>query len=106
MSFESTHKLSFEIAPWLTQDFKRFRVGTCDGLWNATDESYDILAVTNEAPGNGHFEDVLEWFEQSCRRDKKSLRFLELWNEGLKKNLIEKRGFKDIGNDNVEKIFV
>lgn len=115
MSFKSTHNLDFAIGQWeplpghtvdVAEGFLRFKVGTCNGLWRSTKSSYEILAVTNETPGNGHFDDVLEWFEQSCRRDKRSLRVLELWNEKLKKHLIEKRGFKDIQNDNVEKIFL
>lgn len=77
-------------------------MGTCEGVWLSTQVSYDILAVSNNQQGNGHFEDVLQWFEFSCRREGYVLRFLECWNKDFKKHLIEKRGFKDIGNDNVE----
>lgn len=113
MSFETTHKLDFEVAPWEpipgfmnnTENFYRFRVGTCHGLWRSTWISYDILAIDNEEKGNGHFEDVLEWFEQSCRRDKKCLRILEVMNKRFKTHLIEKRGFVDIKLDNVQKLF-
>src|SRR5678816_1085685 len=105
--FKSTHDLPFEIAPWepligfpFAKDFMRFRVGTCSGLWQSTKDSYDILAIDNESKGNGHFEDVLEWFEQSCRRDKKAFRILEVWNEKLATHLINKRGFTYQGNDN------
>lgn len=102
------HGLDFEVAEYdlnvdPNTDWKRFRVGTCEGLWCSTETSYDILAITNSVPGNGHLTDTLQWFEESCRRDKKSLRVLECWNQGLKKHLIEKRGFFDIGNDNVQK---
>lgn len=106
------HKLDFLVADWeplpgfpIAGEFKRFRVGTCDGLWASTDFSYDILAVTNEQKGNGHFEDVLQWFYYSCIRDKKKFRILEVWNQDLKKHLIEKRGFKASGLDNVEKSY-
>lgn len=107
--FKSKHNLDFEIAEWvplinmpLAKEFFRFRVGTCSGLWRSTKDSYDILAIDNKNPGNGHFDDVLEWFIQSCKRDKKVLRVLEIWNKNFKKHLIEKRGFKKINKDDVE----
>ena len=105
LPFQSEHNLIFEVAPYpLNIDSKKewiaFRVGTCEGLWCSTAKSYEILAVKNNKIGNGHFNDVLEWFEQSCRRDKKSLKILEVWNSNFKKHLIEKRFFKDIGKDN------
>lgn len=106
MEFESTHKLDFEVADWQYDgQYKRFRIGTCDGLWGSIETSYGILAVSNSSPGNGHFTDVLEWFENSCKRDNKSLQILEVWNKRLKKHLIEKCGFVDIGNNHVEKVF-
>ena len=104
--FVSTHKLDFECAPWQRgENFLRFRVGTCEGLWLSTDESYGIVAVINSEPNNGHFTDVLEWFENSAKRDGKSLQILEVFNRKLKKHLIEKRGFKKIKGNNVEKTF-
>ena len=109
LEFKSSHDLIFEVAPWVplvdfpaAKEFIRFRVGTCFGIWRSTEDSYDILGITNETPGNGHFEDVLEWFKRSCRRDKKHFRILEVWNKKLKRHLVSKRGFKDIGGDNVE----
>lgn len=104
--FQSEHNLAFEVAPYpynidnQTQ-WMCFRVGTCEGLWGSTKESYDILAIVNYQHGNGHFNDVLQWFQQSCCRDKKTLRILEVWNSKFKNHLITKRQFKDIGNDNV-----
>ncbi len=100
------HKLQFEVAPYhLNVDpditWQMFRVGTCEGLWSHDDKSYMILAIENKQPGNGHFTDVLQWFEYSCRRDKRSLKIMQVWNSRLKRHLINK-GFKDIGNDNVE----
>jgi hypothetical protein len=103
--FTSEHKLDFEVAEWITRDFRRFRIGTCEGLWRATSFSYDILAVENTELGNGHFNDVLQWFEHSATRDNRKFRILETWNTRLKHHLIEKRGFIDIGNDNLEKSF-
>jgi len=110
----TAHKLDFEVADWVPipgfaacKDFKRFRVGTCHGLWQSTESSYDILAIENDTKGNGHFEDVMQWFEASCERDHKDFKILEVWNAKLKKHLTKKRGFKIIGkSDNVIKRFI
>lgn len=106
----TSHNLDFECAPWEplpgfpnAENFTRFRIGTCEGLWTSTLQTYDILAITNSIPGNGHFEDVLQWFENSCKRDGKHLRFLEIMNKDFKNHLIQKRGFKSQGLDNVIK---
>lgn len=93
MSFQSTHKLEFLVAPWITEDFTRFKIGTVNGIWTSTKNTYDILGIDNDCPGNGHFDDVFEWFENSCKRDKKDFRILEVWNKRLRKHLTEKRGF-------------
>lgn len=106
MEFETTHKLPFEVAPWEhDSEFQRFRVGTVTGLWSYDKDNYHILAIDNSAPGNGHFEDVLQWFEFSCKRDKRNLQILEVWNDKLKAHLINKRGFVDIGEFNVQKTY-
>lgn len=103
--FTTVHSLSFEVAPWeRSEDWLRFRVGTCSGLWRSTSVSYAILAVTNDEPGNGHFEDVLQWFEHSCRRDGRALCMLVVANKRFKQHLIEKRDFIAVGN-NCVKIF-
>ena len=102
--FKTQHDLPFEVAAWLNEDFMRFRVGTCDGLWRSNGYSYEILAITNNERGNGHLNDVLEWFEHSCKRDGKNLLILEVWNQDFKKHLIEKRGFMRSEGDNLVKI--
>lgn len=63
-----------------------------------------FISVINSQPGNGHLDDVFQWFESSCKRDKKALIVMELMNERFKKHLLEKRGFSDMGKDNVIKI--
>jgi hypothetical protein len=73
--------------------FKQFRVGTCDGLWRTTDDAYEILAVLNRQKGNGHFKQAMLWFEQSCRRDGKKFRILEVWNVRLA-FMLRRNGFK------------
>lgn len=72
---------------------KLFRVGTCEGQWGDTYDSYFILSVVNSKPGNGHLNDVFEWFEMSCKRDNKNLLVLECENERFYNHLISKRGF-------------
>lgn len=109
MDFKTEHNLLFEVADYedslgFSNDWMAFRVGTCEGLWHSTERSYDILAVVNTCPGNGHFNDVLQWFENSCIRDKKNLRIIEVFNSDFKRHLIAKRGFRAHGRD-VVKVF-
>jgi hypothetical protein len=92
------HNLDFEVSEWeigmITKSgYDRFRIGTVTGLWRCTPISYNILAIENSEKGNGHLEDVFEWFENSCKRDKKNLVVEELLNEKFKTHLITQRGF-------------
>lgn len=107
--FQSSHKLEFLSGHWNnplnTDGWQCFKIGTCNGQWRATETSYEILSVINEKPGNGHFEDVLEWFENSCKRDKRDFRILEVWNTSLAAHLVIKRGFILQGKDNYIKRF-
>ena len=84
--------------------FIAFKVGTCGGLYRLTPESCEILAVENHKPNNGHFTDVLEWFEWACKKMKLPLRIIAFTNEGFKQHLLTKRGFHPFGDD-VEKCF-
>lgn len=110
--FESSHKLDFECAPdptgaALGMNSQRFRIGTCTGQWGTVTNGYYIMSVLNSCPGNGHFDDVLEWFEMSCKRDGYNLFVLECMNKGFYEHLISKRGFIALDGDreNVVKIF-
>jgi hypothetical protein len=105
--FRSTHDLQFMACPWhRSPEFIAYKIGTCSGIYSSTPVTYDIVAVVNDEPGNGHFEDVLEWFEQSCRRDRRDLRFMEILNEQLREHLVNKRGFTHEGKNNLIKRFV
>jgi hypothetical protein len=87
-------------------EFKKFRIGSCEGLWGCSDKEYIILAVINNTPGNGHFQDVLDWFRQSCVRDKKNLKISEVWNKRLLNHLITKKRFTKLPlGDNVIQSF-
>lgn len=114
--FRSTHNLKFESAEWVNpigiilnadevNPWLIYRVGTCHGQWRSTRDAYEILTVINEVPGNGHLQDVLEWFEQSCRRDKKDLVVREMWNRPFMEHLIAKRGFVQMNEESVIKHF-
>jgi hypothetical protein len=104
--FVSTHRLDFEVAPYPMKiddgfNWIAFRVGTCEGLWCSNNDFYEILAVVNNKPNNGHFKDVLEWFKTSCKRDKKNLKIREVWNQEFKRHLIEKHFFTKINRDDL-----
>jgi hypothetical protein len=107
----TTHDLDFEVAPWELAsmvpklNLMRFRVGTCEGVWGVDKLCYYILAIENKSSGNGHLQDVFEWFEASCKRDKKDLKVLEVWNIGFKNHLIKKRGFTKSGKQDLIKRF-
>lgn len=107
---KTTHNLDFECAPWeplpglpYAADYQRFRIGTCEGLWSSDKSNYIILAIENSCPGNGHLKDVFEWFENSCKRDKKDLLVMEIMNENFKRHLITKCKFRPYGTDHAIK---
>jgi hypothetical protein len=105
-AIKTTHNLDFESAPYATGIF-RFRIGTCSGQWGSCKDCYYIMSVFNEEPGNGHLEDVFEWFEYSCERDHRNLLVLYFLNDDFYDHLIEKRSFipLDKKGENVIKIF-
>lgn len=108
--FVSKHKLDFLVSDYKTffstsEKWFAFKVGTCEGLFTAKNNSYQILAILNNEINNGHFEDVMQWFENSCKRDNYSLMFLEIWNKKFRKHLVSKRGFVMVGEFNAEKKF-
>lgn len=101
------HKLNFEACPWPRNPaVQLFRIGTCHGQWMAKELSYVIISVMNEVPGNGHLEDVFQWFEHSCKRDKKQLVMMEFFNKKFKEHCIKKRGFREFGENNLIKFFI
>jgi len=103
--FQSTHNLDFLNADDIP--YNHFKIGTCAGLWGSLPDSYYILSVVNDQPGNGHLTDVFEWFEQSCKRDEKNLLVLEVMSERFFMHLTSKRGFVplDSNGENVIKVF-
>ncbi len=105
VEFKSTHNLPFEVAQYIMPDVLAYRVGTCDGIYSWTEKEYIIIGIGNSKQGNGHLDDVFEWFENSCKRDKKDLMVAEIVNNRFMNHLIEKRGFIAIDKENVIKKF-
>ncbi len=102
--FTTVHNLPFTSCPWhRDHDWNVFKIGTCEGQWRAFHGNYEILSIINNSPGNGHLEDVFQWFFHYCRRDGRGLRLLEIMNENFKKYLIEKRGFVEDGVNCIKK---
>jgi len=71
-----------------------WKVGTVHGLYYCSEQTYQIIAVINDIPNNGHLDDAFEWFEQSCKRDGRRLEITEFLNPSFAEHLIKKRGFK------------
>lgn len=69
-----------------------FRVGTCEGLWRTHKNAYEILAVHNGLPGNGHFRIAMLWFENSARRDDMKVIVHEIWNFRVRQ-MLKKHGY-------------
>lgn len=103
--FKSTHNLDFEKSDWYDPEIECFKIGTIRGLYGIDEESYNIISINNQSPGNGHLNDVFEIFEWLSKRDNKSLKVLEVENMDFMFHLINKRGFKKIAGMNVEKHF-
>lgn len=114
------HKLDFEVAEWKSflghigwllsklskrQHWALYSVGTIHGQWIATETAYEVLSIFNNEPGNGHLGDMFEWFEHSCKRDKKDFIIREFWNDNFKRHCIEKRGFKLYGKNDLIKCY-
>lgn len=87
-----------------TKKVQLFQLGTCKGVWYPEGSEYRILFVFNTKKGNGHFNDVLERFETSCKREDRILVFEEVINEELAKHLIEKRGFVMRGSNCIKNL--
>lgn len=103
----TTHHLDFEIAKWKGDpSLRMFRVGTVEGLYGHDKESIFIVAILNPQSGNGHLEDVFEWFEYACRKSGKKLVIKDLWNDRFRRHLLRKRGFMPVkGKNEVEKYY-
>jgi hypothetical protein len=89
-------------SPFNQDGWQEFRVGSCRGQWRSTPDSYELNGIKNNTPGNGHFREVMLWFEASCKRDKKYLRIRNVWNKELAGKLV-RRGFTYAAGDDMVK---
>lgn len=105
----TTTRPPFLSRPWINplndMGWQDGRVGTCCFQWRATDVAYEILTIINDVPGNGDFGHTLDWFYESCQRDKRVLIIREIWNKRLAAHLL-KRGFRFVNNTDMRKTFV
>lgn len=108
--FRSTHNLNFERL--FNDSFECsvfFRVGTCNGVYKINGNIVEISDIENSKKGNGHFEDVLEWMVERCKKSGMiGFAFVNIINQRFEKHLIEKRGFErtPINSDAVVKFIV
>lgn len=115
--FKSTHDLKFESRPWKlgvelsklipgSDKIMEFKVGTCNGQWFTDDNRncFVILSIINHSPGNGHTDDIFEWFENSCKSYKYDLVVEKLMNQKFKMKLLS-NGFEEFQKDSVIKRF-
>lgn len=99
------HNLDFLATHWHRDPrVMVYKVGTCSGQYQFIDGKLVLISVINDQPGNGHLDDVFEWFEFAARSQHVPLVIAEFFNDRFKKHCIDKRGFKQIpGTDNVIK---
>ena len=62
--FKSTHDLDLDIIDSsilfdVHDEYDKFRIGTCQGLFRVEKFTYDILNIDNTDIGNGHLQDAL-----------------------------------------------
>lgn len=110
MDFKTINNLSWYISPLYLPydedgDWKCLNMGTCIVHFGETEQAYEIFGIVNTNKGNGHLEDVLQWFEYMCKEKGKYLIFTHFENQNFKKHLIEKRGFESYGKNNAIKIY-
>lgn len=94
----------FKLRSWymneaVDEHWLEFGHGTCCGLIGCDRHKLRLIlmAVINTAPGNGDFSKLLEALERVTRPMEVELAVGPFWNDGLKKHLLAKRGFKDDG---------
>lgn len=105
-AIQTKHNLDFEAREWpRDKRVMEFKVGTCHGQYAIVDKKLTIISIINDTPGNGHLEDVFEWFEFAAKAQGVDLMIAEFMNDRFKKHCIEKRGYRPFGNDNVIKQF-
>ena len=103
IEFKTSNNLDIEITvtdmPYEDCGFwKQFNIGTCIGTFGEQEHYIEIFGISNKNKGNGHLNDVLEYFEYICVKKNKNLYITHFENQGFKNHLINKRGFAGQGN--------
>ena len=80
------------------EKWREFLIGSVKGIYFTTDKTYNIVAIQNTKGGNGHFEKAVKWFENSAKRDKYKIAFLETMNPKLGKWLTKQGYIKNENN--------
>lgn len=107
-AIRTTHNLDFMACedPF-GNGIMRYQIGTCGGQYEFMPFCIAIISVVNDQPGNGHLDDVFDWFSYAAKRDNKPLMICEFFNERFREHCIKKRGFIPVpGTNNVVKFFV
>lgn len=85
------------------EGWRHYRVGTCTGAYRDAIQSFEILAIANSKPGNGHVEAMLAYFFKSCEKYSKHVIVKEVINTSLRDKLC-KLGFTCmIDNDYIKR---
>lgn len=92
--FRSTHGLKFKTMPHIIAGAftgaERFEIGTVHGIWNVSTFSVDVFACINDEPGNGHMDDVFEWFFSIATERGLPVRVTNVSSEDFRQQLIDK----------------
>ena len=100
-AIKTTHDLDFEACPWpRDKSIMLFKIGSCHGQYVFSDMGLEIISIINNTPGNGHLNDVFEWFEYAAKAQGLKLIIREFFNARFKMHCILKRGYSDIAGMN------
>lgn len=86
------------------EGWRRFRVGTVSGIYRDRDNAYEILAISNDAPGNKNVEAAFAHFFASCKRDKRDFIVRQVLNDVFAAKLA-RLGFTALNEDDYIKRF-
>jgi len=103
--FKSTNNLKFKTAPFVRGDknssLQKFKCGTCNGIWDMTRLSVDIIKVENSEPYNGQMQDVFEWIIEFARLANLPVMIKNVKGAGLKQKLLDNWQFVETSNPEV-----
>lgn len=78
----------------LGEDNYTFKRGTMHGLLGCDDRILTIIAIANEEPGNGQFAAAMNDLERIAARRQLTVEVAAIFNAGLARHLVEKRGYE------------